>query len=51
MATGRRVFGVFNRRHDYVEIEEVVEAVSVLSKESIGALIVFERNQGPRKYY
>lgn len=46
MATGRRVFGVFNKSRDYLEIEEVVEAVSVLSKEKIGALIVFERRQG-----
>lgn len=46
MATGRRVFGVFKRRSDNFEIEEIVEAVSVLSKEKIGALIVFERNQG-----
>ena len=46
VGTGRRVFGLFNRKRDYLEIEEVVEAASVLSKEQIGALIVFERNHG-----
>ncbi|WP_127717469.1 diadenylate cyclase CdaA [Halobacteriovorax sp. HLS] len=47
VATGRRVFfGVFSRKRDTLEIEEIVEATSVLSKEKIGALIVFERDHG-----
>jgi len=46
VGTGRRVLGVFNRKRESLEIEEVVEVAGVLSKEKIGALIVFERNHG-----
>ncbi len=46
VGTGRKVLGIFNNKSEYLEIEEVVEAAGVLSREKIGALIVFERRHG-----
>lgn len=44
--TGRNFFSVLGREQATKEIEEIVDAVDLLSKKRIGALIVFERSQG-----
>lgn len=44
--TGQKFFKFLNKHQIEIEIEEVVEVVSAMSKEKIGALIVIENNQG-----
>ncbi len=48
--TGRKVWGVFNKETNELEIEEIIEVSGVLSREKTGALIVFERNNGLSNY-
>jgi diadenylate cyclase len=44
--TGKTIFGLFHKDAPLEEINEVVEAMSALSKEKVGALLVIERSQG-----
>lgn len=47
---GRNFFGFNSVESKEIEIEEVVETCGVLSKEKVGALIVFERTNGLSNY-
>ncbi len=46
----QQVFGGFKKGEENIEIDEVVEACADLSREKIGALIVFERIHGLKNY-
>jgi diadenylate cyclase len=51
VAAGRKLWGIFSKKETTnVELDEVVEACGLLSKEKIGALIVFERTNGLANY-
>lgn len=45
-----KFFGEFGKNQEGGEIDEVVEACGALSREKIGALIVFEKNNGLSNY-
>lgn len=48
---GRKAFSFFADKQDYdFDIEEIVEAVSTLSRQKIGALLVIERKNGLQNY-
>ncbi|OIQ17828.1 MAG: TIGR00159 family protein [Bacteriovorax sp. MedPE-SWde] len=50
VGTGRKMFQFFDRSPVGFDVEEVVRATAVMSKERIGGLIVLERKNGLQNY-
>lgn len=46
VGTGKRVFGFMQKQEADLDIEEIVEVASAMSRKRIGALMVFERKHG-----
>ncbi|MDD0853209.1 diadenylate cyclase CdaA [Halobacteriovorax sp. GB3] len=50
VGTGKKFFGFFQRPEAELDIEEIIEVTSAMSRKRIGALIVFERKNGLYDY-